>query len=95
MLQESELLSLVRSLLMAWSDPLALLSSEATSLPHPERNSINTKTRELQDHTNSLGAGLERLGRKVHVALRVQRVFKISFTDPFNIEVKVNAVYSA
>ncbi|XP_017351132.2 prolactin [Ictalurus punctatus] len=62
---ESELLSLVRSLLMAWSDPLALLSSEATSLPHPERNSINTKTRELQDHTNSLGAGLERLGRKM------------------------------
>ncbi|KAF7697674.1 hypothetical protein HF521_004184 [Silurus meridionalis] len=62
---ENELLSLVRSLLMAWSDPLALLSSEATSLPHPERNSINTKTRELQDHTNSLGAGLERLVRKM------------------------------
>lgn len=68
-LQENELLSLVRSLLMAWSDPLALLSSEAISLPHPERNSINSKTRELQDHTNSLGAGLERLVRKVRVLL--------------------------
>ncbi|KAF5888260.1 prolactin, partial [Clarias magur] len=61
---EHELLALVRSLLKAWSDPLALLSSEATSLPHPERNSINTKTRELQDHTTTLGAGLERLVRK-------------------------------
>lgn len=64
-LQENELLSLVRSLLMAWSDPLALLSSEAVSLPHPERNSINSKTRELQDHTHSLGAGLEHLVHKV------------------------------
>ncbi|XP_060758689.1 prolactin [Neoarius graeffei] len=62
---ENELLSLVRSLLMAWSDPLALMSSEATNLPHPERNSINTKTRELQDHTSNLGAGLEHLVRKM------------------------------
>ncbi|KAI4899584.1 hypothetical protein NFI96_016492 [Prochilodus magdalenae] len=62
---ENELLSLARSLLLAWSDPLALLSSEATTLPHPERNAINSKTRELQDHTSSLGAGLERLVHKM------------------------------
>ncbi|XP_036416683.1 prolactin [Colossoma macropomum] len=62
---ENELLSLARSLLLAWSDPLALLSSEATTLPHPERNTINSKTKELQDHTSSLGAGLERLVHKM------------------------------
>ncbi|XP_051995370.1 prolactin [Xyrauchen texanus] len=62
---EDELLALTRSLLMAWSDPLALLSSEASSLAHPERNTINTKTRELQDNINSLGAGLERLVHKM------------------------------
>ncbi|XP_076852402.1 prolactin [Brachyhypopomus gauderio] len=62
---ENELLSLARSLLQAWSDPLALLLTEANTLPHPERNSINSKTRELQDHTNTLGAGLERLGHKM------------------------------
>ncbi|KAL6476599.1 hypothetical protein MHYP_G00150980 [Metynnis hypsauchen] len=62
---ENELLSLARSLLLAWSDPLTLLSSEATTLPHPERNAINSKTKELQDHTNSLGAGLERLVHKM------------------------------
>ncbi|XP_066498018.1 prolactin [Hoplias malabaricus] len=62
---ESELLSLARSLLLAWSDPLAVLLSEAPTLPHPERNTINTKTRELQDHSTSLGAGLERLVQKL------------------------------
>uniref|UniRef100_Q9PSQ0 Prolactin, PRL (Fragments) n=1 Tax=Amia calva TaxID=7924 RepID=Q9PSQ0_AMICA len=30
----NELVSLVRSLLLSWSDPLLLLSSEAPSLPH-------------------------------------------------------------
>ncbi|KAG9264151.1 prolactin-like [Astyanax mexicanus] len=62
---ENELLSLARSLLLAWSDPLALLSTESTTLPHPERSNINSKTKELQDHTNSLGAGLERLAFKM------------------------------
>lgn len=64
-LQEDELLSLARSLLLAWSDPLALLSSEASSLEHPERNTINTKTQELQDSIRSLGTGLEHLVHKV------------------------------
>ncbi|XP_056609083.1 prolactin [Triplophysa dalaica] len=62
---EDELLSLARSLLLAWSDPLALLSSEASSLEHPERNTINTKTQELQDSIRSLGTGLEHLVHKM------------------------------
>ncbi|XP_065137208.1 prolactin [Paramisgurnus dabryanus] len=62
---EDELLSLARSLLLAWSDPLALLSSEASNLAHPERNTINSKTKELQDNINSLDAGLERLVHKM------------------------------
>ncbi len=69
--QEDELLSLARSLLLAWSDPLALLSSEASSLAHPERNTINSKTIELQDNINSLGAGLEHVFNKV-IALVTQ-----------------------
>ncbi|XP_026064795.1 prolactin-like [Carassius auratus] len=62
---EDELLSLARSLLLAWSDPLALLSSEASSLAHPERNTIDSKTKELQDNINSLGAGLEHVFNKM------------------------------
>ncbi|XDV13101.1 hypothetical protein PO909_001593 [Leuciscus waleckii] len=62
---EDELLALARSLLLAWSDPLTLLSSEASSLAHPERNTINSKTKELQDNINSLGAGLERVVHKM------------------------------
>ncbi|KTG31782.1 hypothetical protein cypCar_00017365 [Cyprinus carpio] len=62
---EDELLSLARSLLLAWSDPLALLSSEASSLAHPERNTIDSKTKELQDNINSLGAGLEHVFQKM------------------------------
>jgi len=63
------LLSLARSLLLAWSDPLTLLSSEASSLAHPERNTINSKTKELQDNINSLGAGLERVLHKASALL--------------------------
>ncbi|KAK1797968.1 hypothetical protein P4O66_000729 [Electrophorus voltai] len=70
-LPENELLSLARSLLLAWSDPLAMLSSEANTLPHPERNAINSKTRQLQDQTNSLGAGLERLVHKMGTSSEV------------------------
>ncbi len=54
--QEDELLSSARSLLLAWSDPLALLSSEASSLAHPERNTINSKTIELQDNNQQPGS---------------------------------------
>ncbi|XP_030649350.1 prolactin [Chanos chanos] len=62
---EDELLALARSLLLAWSDPLAVLSSEAPTLPHPERDNINSKTKELQEQINSLGAGLQHLVNKM------------------------------
>ncbi|XP_026056034.1 prolactin [Carassius auratus] len=65
---EDELLSLARSLLLAWSDPFALLSSEASSLAHPERNTINSKTKELQDNISSLGAGLEHVFQKMDLS---------------------------
>ncbi|XP_036408828.1 prolactin [Megalops cyprinoides] len=58
---EPELLSLVRSLLQSWNDPLLLLSSEAPTLPHPSNAVIYSKTRELQENSHSLNAGLERL----------------------------------
>lgn len=68
LLQESDLLSLARSLLQAWVDPLLVLSSSASSLPHPAQNAIATKIRELQEHSKSLGDGLDILSGKVRRA---------------------------
>ncbi|KPP63471.1 Prolactin-like, partial [Scleropages formosus] len=62
---ESELLSLIRSLLLSWSDPLLLLSLEAPTLPHPSNNAIHSKTKELQDNMQNLNSGLERLVHKI------------------------------
>ncbi|XP_046894550.1 prolactin [Hypomesus transpacificus] len=62
---ENELLSLIRSLLQAWSSPLFQLSSEAPNLPHPAASAIHSKLRELQDHTQSLGDGLDILVSKM------------------------------
>ncbi|XP_069048042.1 prolactin [Lepisosteus oculatus] len=64
-LPESELLAIVRSLLLSWSDPLHLLSAEAPSLPHPSSGSIHSKTRELQESTHVLNRGLEKLVSKI------------------------------
>lgn len=64
-MQESELLALARSLLVAWSDPLATLLNEAPNLAHPEKGVIYSKTKELQEHSNSLGNGLDHLTHKV------------------------------
>ncbi|XP_029914753.1 prolactin [Myripristis murdjan] len=62
---ESDLLSLARSLLQAWVDPLLLLSSSANSLPHPAHNSIYRKIQELQEYSKSLGDGLDILSGKM------------------------------
>lgn len=64
-LQESDLLSLTRSLLQAWQDPLVVLSTSVKTLPHPAQNSISNKIQELQEHSKSLGSGLEILSGKV------------------------------
>ncbi|KAJ8251081.1 hypothetical protein GJAV_G00217040 [Gymnothorax javanicus] len=62
---ESELLSLARALLLSWNDPLLLLSSEAPMLSHPQNTAIYSKTMELQDQSNSLSSGLDRLAHKI------------------------------
>uniref|UniRef100_A0AAQ5ZJV9 Prolactin n=1 Tax=Amphiprion ocellaris TaxID=80972 RepID=A0AAQ5ZJV9_AMPOC len=62
---ESDLLSLARSLLRAWVDPLLVLSSSANTLPHPAQNSISNKIQELQEHSKNLGDGLNILSGKM------------------------------
>lgn len=64
-MQESDLLLLARSLLQAWLDPLVVLSTSAKTLPHPAQSSISNKIRELQEHSKSLGDGLDVLSGKV------------------------------
>ncbi|XP_037545330.1 prolactin [Nematolebias whitei] len=62
---ESALMSLARSLLQAWDKPLVILSNNANTLPHPARNSISNKIQELQEHSKSLGDGLDILSGKM------------------------------
>ncbi|XP_020507714.2 prolactin isoform X1 [Labrus bergylta] len=62
---ESDLLSLARSLLKAWKDPLVVLSNSANDLPHPAHNSISNKIQQLQEHSKSLGDGLDILSGKM------------------------------
>ncbi|XP_028268423.1 prolactin [Parambassis ranga] len=62
---ESDLLSLARSLLQAWSDPLLVLSNSANTLPHPAQSSISNKVQQLQEHSKTLGDGLEILSGKM------------------------------
>ncbi|XP_040918710.1 prolactin [Toxotes jaculatrix] len=66
-LQESEsrLMSLARSLLQAWVDPLVVLSTSAYTLPHPAQSSIFSKIQELQEHSKNLGDGLDILSGKM------------------------------
>ncbi|KAF0032281.1 hypothetical protein F2P81_014571 [Scophthalmus maximus] len=61
----SDLLSLARSLLQAWVDPLVVLSDSAYTLPHPAHNSISNKIQELQEHSKILGDGLDVLSSKM------------------------------
>ncbi|XP_038548497.1 prolactin-like isoform X3 [Micropterus salmoides] len=58
-LSESDLLSLARSLLQAWVDPLVVLSTSANTLPHPAQSNISNKIQELQQHSKNLGDGLD------------------------------------
>ncbi|KAM9345972.1 prolactin [Symphorus nematophorus] len=64
-ISESDLLSLARSLLHAWLDPLVVLSTSANTLPHPAQSAISNKIRELQEHSKSLGDGLDILSGKM------------------------------
>ncbi|XP_029945547.1 prolactin [Salarias fasciatus] len=62
---ESDLLSLARSLLQAWADPLLLLSTSANTLPHPGQSRISNKIQELREQSKSLGDGLDILSGKM------------------------------
>ncbi|XP_070778666.1 prolactin [Enoplosus armatus] len=62
---ESDLLSLARSLLQAWVDPLVVLSTSANTLPHPAQGSISNKIQALQEHSKNLGDGLDILSGKM------------------------------
>ncbi|KAM9779968.1 prolactin [Neosynchiropus ocellatus] len=62
---ESVLLSLARSLLQAWMEPLTVLSSSVRSLPHPAQSGMISTVQELQDHARTLGDGLDVLSRKL------------------------------
>ncbi|XP_038548468.1 prolactin [Micropterus salmoides] len=62
---ESDLLSLARSLLQAWVDPLVVLSTSANTLPHPAQSNISNKIQELQQHSKNLGDGLDILSGKM------------------------------
>lgn len=58
-------MSLARSLLQAWSDPLVVLSSSASTLPHPAQSTIFNKIQEMQQYSKSLKDGLDVLSSKV------------------------------
>ncbi|XP_034046157.1 prolactin [Thalassophryne amazonica] len=62
---DSDLLSLARSLLQAWTTPLVDLASSVSSLPHPDHNGIHAKVQELQEHSRTLGHGLDVLSAKM------------------------------
>uniref|UniRef100_A0A8C6MGX4 Prolactin n=3 Tax=Nothobranchiidae TaxID=405002 RepID=A0A8C6MGX4_NOTFU len=62
---EPALMSLARSLLQAWAEPLSILSSNANTLPHPAKSSISSRIQELQEYSKSLGDGLDILSGKM------------------------------
>lgn len=66
---ESALLSLARSLLQAWAEPLALMSSSVRSLPHPAQSGVPGGVQELRQLAHTLGAGLDVLSRKLDPAV--------------------------
>nr|WRH19162.1 prolactin [Planiliza haematocheilus] len=74
---ESDLLSLARSLLQAWVDPLSVLSTSANTLPHPAQSSISNKIQQLQEHSKSLGDGLNILSGKMGPA--AQSIYSLPY----------------
>ncbi|XP_061568897.1 prolactin [Cololabis saira] len=64
-ISESALMSLARSLLQAWVQPLVALSNSVTALPDPAQSSISSKLQELQEHFRHLGDGLDILSARM------------------------------
>lgn len=63
--QKSDLLSLARSLLQAWADPLLFLSNSVSTLPQTAQSNASNKIQELKDHSKILGDGLDVLSARV------------------------------
>uniref|UniRef100_A0A3Q3WNG8 Uncharacterized protein n=1 Tax=Mola mola TaxID=94237 RepID=A0A3Q3WNG8_MOLML len=78
-LSESDLLSLTRSLLQAWFDPLIILSTSVKTLPHPAQTSISNKIRELQENSKNLGDGLDILSGKELSHDRISKLANFNF----------------
>lgn len=66
-------MSLARSLLQAWAEPLVILSKNANTLPHPARDSISSKIQVLQEHSKNLGDGLDILSGRVRIIFEKQK----------------------
>ncbi|XP_072568782.1 prolactin-like [Paramormyrops kingsleyae] len=64
-LPEAELLSLIRTLLLSWKDPLLALSSDSLPFAHPYKNRLSTKARQLHEHSDSLSTGLKTLADRM------------------------------
>ncbi|KAJ0001515.1 hypothetical protein NQD34_006535 [Periophthalmus magnuspinnatus] len=80
---EHNLMSLVRSLLQSWADPLVLLSANANTLPHPAQSSIASKIQELQENSKSLGDGLNIVSGRMGPAAQVVSVFPYQGNSDF------------
>ncbi|NP_001072092.1 prolactin precursor [Takifugu rubripes] len=64
-ISKSDLLSLARSLLHAWADPLLFLSTSAMTLPQLAQSSVSNKIQELKQHSQTLGDGLNILSDRM------------------------------
>ncbi|XP_041825306.1 prolactin [Melanotaenia boesemani] len=74
---ESDLMSLARSLLQAWADPLMVLSNSVNTLSHPAQSSISNQLQELQEYSRTLKDGLDILSGRMGPA--AQSIFSLPY----------------
>ncbi|CAL9693520.1 unnamed protein product [Knipowitschia caucasica] len=79
---EHTLMSLLRSLLQSWAEPLAFLSASANTLPHPAHSSIFNKIQQLQQNSKSLRHGLDILSARMGPAAQVVSILPFYRNDP-------------
>ncbi|CAI5674221.1 unnamed protein product [Oreochromis niloticus] len=76
---ESDLLSLARSLLQAWSDPLEVLSSSTNVLPYSAQSTLSKTIQKMQEHSKDLKDGLDILSSKMGPA--AQTITSLPFIE--------------
>uniref|UniRef100_A0A3Q4MQP0 Prolactin n=1 Tax=Neolamprologus brichardi TaxID=32507 RepID=A0A3Q4MQP0_NEOBR len=76
---ESDLLSLARSLLQAWSDPLVVLSSSTNVLPYSAQSTLSKTIQKMQEHSKDLKDGLDILSSKMGPA--AQTITSLPFIE--------------